>query len=70
MAHLHNLIKLSIKLVLRRADPELMEQDIKVSMRTSRGISIHMGLYRRKDESSPTEIASFFLLLYLFVIIK
>lgn len=59
MAHLHNMIKLSIKLVLRRADPELMEQDIKVSMRTSRGISIHMGLYRRKDESGPTEIASF-----------
>lgn len=50
MAHLHNLIKLYITLVLRRADPELMEQDIKVSVRTLRGISIHMGLYRRKDD--------------------
>lgn len=50
---------LYIKLVLRRADPELMEQDIKVSMRTLRGISIHIGLYCRKDDSGPIEIASF-----------
>ena len=62
MARLHELIQFYFKLDLRHGDIlQLLSNvdGIVVSMRTLRRILKSMGLYRRKNESDPLEVASF-----------
>ena len=62
MAHLHDLIKFYFMLGLRHGKILLLLSTgdyIVISMRTLRRILKCMGLYRRKNESDPLEVASF-----------
>lgn len=62
MAHLHNLVKFYFMLGMKHGEILILlssVDDIVISMRTLRRILKGMGLYRRKNESDPLEVASF-----------
>jgi len=62
MARVHDLIKFYFMLGLRHGEILLLlstVDDIVMSMRTLRRVLKCMGLYRRKNESDPLEVASF-----------